>query len=37
LGRRRGKRISLLASLLYTGRLRPLQEPEHLDYEPDQD
>jgi hypothetical protein len=37
LARRRGKRISLLASLLFTGRLRPLQEPEQLGYEPDQD
>jgi hypothetical protein len=37
LARRRGKRISLLASLLLTGRLRPLQEPEQLGYEPDQD
>jgi hypothetical protein len=37
LARRRGKRISLLASLMLTGRSRPLRQPEHLGYEPDQD
>jgi hypothetical protein len=37
LARRRGKRISLLASLMLTGRSRPLQDPEHQGYEPDKD
>jgi len=36
LARRRGKRISLLASLLFSGRRGPLQAPELLGIEPDQ-